>query len=341
MIKETNNISSAALGVTSMKYRLAAIGIPLTLLCGAVIGMSSLKSAELPTGHQRLNLSVGDREREAILYVPLKYRKSVEVPLVFMLHGMGGTATNAIKETGWSKKADEAMFIVVYPEATRPDAKSPPSLRANAQAWNDGSGRFHAAEQQIDDIAFIEALVDRVVKDYSINPKCVFVAGFSNGASTAFRVGAELPSKVAAIAPNAGACWTENLRLTHGVSLCYITGAADTLNPLEGGFPKLAIGGKEQGGRKKPPVQETIGKWVKALNCEEKPDRDTTTNGVRVQHYGKGRDGAEVEFTTVESLGHHWAGGAGQAPDFLVGKNTKNLNATDVVWEIFSSHPKR
>jgi len=325
----------------SMKYRLAAIGIPLTLLCGAVIGTKSSKSAELPKGHQRLNLSVGDREREAILYVPPTYRKSVEVPLVLMLHGMGGTATNSINETGWSKKADEAMFIVVYPEATRPDAESPPSFRTNPQAWNDGSGRFHAAEQQIDDVAFIEALIDHVVKDYAIEPKRIYVAGFSNGASMAFRVGAELPSAVAAIAPNAGACWMEKLQLSHGVSLCYITGTADSLNPLEGGVPKLAIGGRDRGGLKKPAVQQTIEKWVQALECDGKPERDTTTDGVRVRRYGKGRDGAEVDFTTVEGLGHHWAGGVSSAPEFLVGKNTKHLNATDVVWEFFSSHPKR
>lgn len=327
--------------VTSMRYRLAASGISLTLLSGVVIGTNSSQSAELPKGHQRLSLAVGDREREAIVYVPPTYRRSVEVPLVFMLHGMGGTATNSICETGWSKKAEDAMFIVVYPEATRPDTQSPPSLRANPQAWNDGSGRFHAAEQQIDDVAFIEALVDRVVGDYAIDPKRIYVAGFSNGASMAFRVGAELPSKVAAIAPNAGACWLEKLQLSQGVSLCYITGTDDSLNPLEGGFPKLAIGGREQGGRKKPAVQETIDKWVRALECEGKPDRDTTTDGVRVRRYGKGRDGAEVDFTTIEGLGHHWAGGVGQAPEFLVGENTKKLTATDVVWEFFSLHPKR
>jgi polyhydroxybutyrate depolymerase len=157
----------------------------------------------------------------------------------------------------------------------------------------------------------------------------------------AFRVGAELPSKVAAIAPHAGACWTEKLQLSRGVSLCYITGTADSLNPLEGGFPKLAIGGTEQGGLKKPAVQETIEKWVQSLECEGKPQRDATTDGVRVRRYGKGRDGAQVDFITVEGLGHHWAGGVGQAPEFLVGKNTTKLNATDVVWEFFSSHPRR
>lgn len=327
--------------VTSMKSRWVVTSISLALLCGAVIGTKSAKSAVLPKGSQSLSLSVGGREREAILYVPPTYQKSVAVPLVVMLHGMGGTATSSMKETGWSKKADEAKIIVVYPEATRPDPKRPPSLRANPQAWNDGSGRFHAAEQKIDDVAFIAAIVDHVAKEYAIDPKRIYVAGFSNGASMAFRVGAELSSKVAAIAPNAGACWTEKLRLSHAVSVCYITGTSDSLNPLEGGFPKLALGGKDQGGRKKPPVQETIDKWVKALECEGKAERDTTTDGVRVRRYGKGRDGTEVDFTTVEGLGHHWAGGVSQAPEFLVGKNTKHLNATDVVWEFFSSHPKR
>lgn len=118
-----------------------------------------------------------------------------------------------------------------------------------------------------------------------------------------------------------------------------ITGAADTLNPLEGGPPRLAFGGKQQGGRPKPPVQAVIDRWAKALECAPEPLRDETVNGVRTRVCGPGRDGAEVVFVTVEGLGHHWAGGEAQAPAFLVGSGTDKLEATDVVWDFFQSHP--
>jgi len=328
---------------SAMKYRLSAIPV-LVALCFSLWTTTCAvfaKSDRLPKGHEKLTINMDGRDREYLLYVPSKYDKSKAVPLVIMLHGLGGTALNSQQETGWSAKAEQETFLVAYPEATRPEATSPPSLRNNPQAWNDGSGRFHLVERKIDDVAFLSSVIDQIGTDYNIDSKRIYCAGFSNGASMAFRVGAKMSDRVAAIAPSAGACWIENLRLTHGISLCYITGTADTLNPVEGGFPVLAIGGKDQGGQKKPPIEVTIDKWAKALECGEMLNYDKTRNGVHTRRYGPGRDGAEVEFTTVEGLGHHWAGGQSQAPEWLVGKNTKKLKATDEVWEFFLAHPRR
>ena len=324
-----------------MKYRLLFIFIVM-VLCGITVA-AKLKIAaaakDSPPGHQVLTMRTDGLNRQFLLHLPPAYDGSKPLPLVLMLHGMGGTAANSARETGWSTKADSETFIVAYPEATRPDPTQPPSLRKNPPAWNDGSGRFHAAERNIDDVAFIRALLDRLATDYRIDRRRVFVAGFSNGASMAFRVGAELSDRVAAIAPNAGACWMEELQPLRGISLCYITGTADTLNPLEGGFPKLTVGGGNRGGRPKAPVRASIEKWTKSLGCPDQPVSDETANGVQTRRYGPGRDGAEVMFITVEGLGHHWAGGVSQAPDFLVGKNTDKLTATDVVWDFFRQHP--
>ena len=236
-----------------MKYRLLFISI-VVVLCGITVTvklrMAAATKDSLP-GHQAWTIQTDGMNRQFLLHLPPAYDGSKPLPLVLMLHGMGGTAANSARATGWSSKADSETFIVVYPEATRPDPMRPPSLRKNPQAWNDGSGRFHAAERNTDDVAFIQALLDRLVTDYRIDRRRVFVAGFSNGASMAFRVGAELSDRVAAIAPHAGACWTERLPSLRGISLCYITGTADTLNPLEGGLPKLAVGGGNQGGKPK------------------------------------------------------------------------------------------
>jgi len=103
--------------------------------------------------------------------------------------------------------------------------------------------------------------------------------------------------------------------------------------------PKLTIGGKDQGGKPKPPVIDSVLKWAKALVCPEKPTQDDIRNGVRTRRYGPGRDGAEVVFITIEGLGHRLAGGVSQAPEFLVGKNTDKLEATDVVWNFFAKYP--
>ena len=155
----------------------------------------------------------------------------------------------------------------------------------------------------------------------------------------AFRAGAELADRIAAIAPVAGTCWTESPRPARMISVCAITGTADTLNPLGGGFPRLAFGGKEQGGRPKPAVQAVIDRWVRALGCPAQLRHDESLNGVYTRVYGPGKDGAEVMLITVEGLGHHRAGGTCQAPEFLVGAPTDTLVATNVAWDFFRAHP--
>jgi polyhydroxybutyrate depolymerase len=149
----------------------------------------------------------------------------------------------------------------------------------------------------------------------------------------------ELSHPVAAIAPVAGTCWIENLQLPRATSLCYITGTADTLNPLQGGYPRLAFGGKDQGERAKPAVQRFIDRWVKSLDCQQPPSIEEIAEGVRRRKYLGGRDGAEVAFLTVEGLGHHWPGGVSVAPNILVGKPSDRLKATDAIWEFFQAHP--
>jgi polyhydroxybutyrate depolymerase len=313
------------------------------ILLGLILGgaawarVSAERARAIPPGHQQLTLKVGSLKRSYLLHIPPKYEKAKPLPLVIMLHGMGGTALLSQRETGWSTKADSENFIVVYPEATRPEQTRSPNLRTNPQAWNDGSGRFHAAERNIDDVAFIKALIDSLENSYTIDPNRIYVTGFSNGASMAFRLGAELSDRITAIAPHSGTCWTEGLSPVRALSICYLAGDSDTLNPIKGGFPKLAMGGKDQGGREKPPVMVMITKWIKALECNETPTSDTNERGVRTLRFGPGRNASEVVYFCVEGLGHHWAGGTSQAPEFLVGKNNNKLKATDVVWDFFMS----
>jgi polyhydroxybutyrate depolymerase len=325
-----------------LRMRRLCIGFLLgvAVLAAGWLLLRRAKIEAVPPGHREFMVEDGGAPRRSLVYLPVTRDPAKAVPLVLMLHGMGGTAEGAANETGWSAKAEAEGFMVVYPQATRPKPAEPVSLTRNAPAWNDGSGRFHAAEQNVDDVGFIRVLLDALMSAYKIDPKRIYVTGFSNGASMTFRVGAELSDRIAAIAPGAGACWSAKVQPTRGISVCYITGTADTLNPLDGGVPRVAIGKEDPDGTAKPPVMDSIQKWVKALGCPQDAMKDNISNGVRTRRYGPGRDGAEVTFITVEGLGHMWAGGANRVPEFLVGAATDKLKATDVIWDFFLEHPK-
>jgi polyhydroxybutyrate depolymerase len=332
-------------------FHFAPLRKPGSLACLALLGLASFvwvtKLHAAPTAHTEITLPVGGLERHALLHLPTRSGNgdgvAQSLPLVIMLHGYGGSSTNAMRETRWSDKADAERFAVVYPDATRRQPNQAPSLRHNPQAWNDGSGRFHPPGQEVNDVEFIRSLIDELKKQQPIDPRRIYVTGFSNGASMALRVGAELADRVTAIAPVAGASWLENLQPVRGISLMYLTGTADPLNPLEGGAPKLGRLSRAQGKVDTPTPQSKpknsldvlMAQWTQALRCTAAPTADATVNGVRTRRHSGCRDDADVAFVTIEGLGHIWAGGVNQMPEILVGKPTDKLNATDVIWDFF------
>ena len=70
---------------------------------------------------------------------------------------------------------------------------------------------------------------------------------------------------------------------------------------------------------------------AKHLRSERCPHRKLTV---------RGRDDAEVVYITVEGLGHTWAGGKSLLPEFMVGKLSDKIRATDVIWEFFRETPQ-
>ena len=64
-------------------------------------------------------------------------------------------------------------------------------------------------------------------------------------------------------------------------------------------------------------------------------------NGVRTETYGPGRDGGEVVYITVDDLGHTWAGGRSLLPEFMVGRTSDKIKATEVIWDFFQKHARR
>lgn len=309
------------------------------LLCNLPNAHSQDKHAG--PGSHSLAITVNDLDRTYIVHVPATYQPQRPSPLVIMLHGGGGTARAAMRETEWTMKAEREGFLAVFPNAMARDPAQPSSFVRNPQLWNDGSDRFYPGQKAPDDVGFIAAMLDDLSTRFALDKRRVFVTGFSNGASMSFRVGAELSDRIAAIAPVAGALWFDPPLFKHPVSLCYITGTADPLNPIEGGVPKLATGASERiRAKPKPPVRDSILKWARALGCPAAPASLSEADGVRIETCSPALGNAEVIYIAVAGLGHTWAGGRSLLPENLVGKTSNKIRATDVIWEFFRKHER-
>jgi len=240
----------------------------------ATAGQSSPPD-RLGPGDHSLTLKAGGLERRYLVHIPLRSDGKSPMPVVIMLHGGGGTAETARTSTSWVVKADEAGFIVAFPEATRPDPSRPASFVSNPPIWNDGSGRGHAGKGNVDDSGFIGSVIGDLLARFLVDEKRIYVTGFSNGASMAFRAGVELSGRIAAVAPVSGILWLRDSKLERPVPMLYIIGTLDPFNPLEGGDVKTPWGRTE----KKPPIRESILAWPRCWTVPWSPGSSSTGTG--------------------------------------------------------------
>jgi polyhydroxybutyrate depolymerase len=161
--------------------------------------------------------------REYIQYVPSVYDGSEAVPLVIALHGLGDTKEN-FSNVGFQAVADTANFLVVYPEAIVDP------MFTQATAWNSGAGvAGFSLNANIDDVGFLNALIDTISANFNIDQSRVYATGFSMGGFMSNRLACELNNRIAAIASVAGTVGG-TLTCTPGqeIPVCHFHGTADT-----------------------------------------------------------------------------------------------------------------
>ena len=196
----------------------------LALLASLIFGVAAPQPLG-PGDHSR-TLQVGGRERSYIVHVPPKYDPKKPTPVVLAFHGAMTNAPIMALSSGLSTKADEAGFIVVFPNGT---GKGNPLL-----VWNSGGFNKQYAERLPDDVAFVRAILDELPKLVNVDPKRVYATGISNGGMMCYRLAAELSQRIAAIAPVAGTISVEKSRPQRPVPVMHFHGTEDRLVPFNG-----------------------------------------------------------------------------------------------------------
>lgn len=249
-------------------------------------------------------------------------------PVVVMLHGAGGTAEWTMRETRWDEYVERGGFLLVLPEATRLDAGAPPGFLTNPQVWNDGAADGQPPRPPVDDVAFLDAVLDDVGRRFPIDPARIGVTGFSNGAAMTFRYASERADRLAAIAPVAGYCNVEP-RPSRPVPTLYMVGRDDPLVPLRGGEIVTPWGRSPVA---RPPVRDTLRKWAAAIGCSTEPRSVQSGSGVTIEEFA-----GPVSFLshTIDGLGHHWPGGRGELLRRIAGPPSDRVEGCEVIWDFF------
>ncbi len=244
-------------------------------------------------------------QREYLLYIPKIYDSSQSTPIVFSLHGAGGSKESQYQLSEFHFIAERENFILVTPEAT--------ARRGALTFWNQTNSSNGA-----DDVGFIDTLISIISAEYNVDLDRIYIAGSSNGAFMAFQITCERSNKIAAVAAIKGYMLSDQITNCNPNMPTAIIQMHGTQDPL------VAYSG----------VQATVDFWNKFNNTDTIPlitnftDSDPNNgNTANSQLYRNGTNGVEVEHIEVINGVHDWFGEPGTNYD---------ISASEEAWTFFS-----
>lgn len=251
-------------------------------------------------------------EREYWLYLP--ENAGAGTPLVFMLHGYGGTAEGYRPEM--LQTAKEHGFALCVPDGW-------PAPLTGKKGWN---VRYPKQEgQESDDEAFVMDLTSFLQAEYGFVPERTFLSGMSNGGEMCYIFAWRHPGVFRAIASVAGLTmkWLvdENPAPAKATPFMEIHGTSDHTSEWTGDLTG------EFGWGAYLPVPEAVGRIASFAGCtsiqtSQLPFLSSDSNAIILHRYLGGTDGVEVRLYEVVGGKHSWA--------------LKDLNTTEEIWSFFS-----
>lgn len=231
------------------------------------------------------------------LYIPDNLPSGA--PLVFILHGYGGSAESYLNNTSltFKKLADEEKVMLCYPQATK-DPK--PNT-----GWN-VYYPWQIDRMAVDDCEFICNLAKHLQSTYNLSEKNTFLTGMSNGGEMCYLMAYRKPEAFGAIASMAGLTLVEMAKrhnYTKPVAFMEVHGTGDTTSRWVGDPTNqygwgayLAV----------PLAVEAVAAANKCMYQETK-EIATKANRIQLHRYYGSPSGKEVHFYEVTNGGHNWA----------------------------------
>jgi polyhydroxybutyrate depolymerase len=248
-------------------------------------------------------------------------------PLVIVLHGSSSDGQSIEAESGMDVVADSALFLVAYPNGTGG------RFNVLASDWNAGTCCGGAYRDGIDDIAFLTALIKHASQHIAVDPKRIYVAGFSAGALMAYHAGCQLSSTVAAVAVVEGSLADDNCHPAKGVSLWAVHGTNDdqvaydepSATTFSAIVPVVA--------RALPP---SVQYWTTLQKCTGGSTKIVSAAISLITLTGCASS-TGIEFNRILGGTHGWPGGTVE-PGSVAPMN--GLKASTEMWKFFAKHTR-
>jgi polyhydroxybutyrate depolymerase len=280
------------------------------LLCGSSFAQNTVADTLM---HDNI-------QRTFLVHVPASYVPGQPVPLVISLHGTGSDGAGNEQRTDFSSVADTANFIVAYPDGTR-------ETFTQLRFWNYGP----PLSSSVDDVGFLEALIDTLSAQYSINQNRVYCCGMSNGSFMSYYMACQ-SNRFAAVGGVTGSMSTamySSCSPARPTPVIHVHGTDDNVNPYTGTSSMQDI-------------PSMVRFWVDQNSCDTTPvitpvaDIDPGDGATAERFlYSNGVNGHTVEHFKVTNGGHTWPG---HYVFTFNGNTCMDFDATAELWRFFNQY---
>ena len=239
--------------------------------------------------------------------------------LILNLHGYGSNALEQMQYTGLDNytNSKENNFILIHPQG----APLNTALTSSTSHWNSGAWTIGST---VDDVDFIDTIINLVSEKYDINVNRIYSTGMSNGGFMSYHLACNLSSKIAAIASITGSMSKQTLESCnpeHPTPVLQIHGTLDGTVPFDG---NSAIGME--------PIEKVMTYWQEYNSCDVEPLISVTDFfelGSSVEHwqYFNCLNNVQVELYKIDGMWHTWP----QEDRF-------GISASQTIWDFFNTY---
>jgi len=308
---------------TIMKGR-AALAVLLAVLVFAACGDSDEAPTEIqlpPLGERDSigGFTFGGLERNYVLHVPPNHDPQVPEPLLLFFHGFSSSGREFQFFTGLDAVTDERGWVTVYPDGV-------------SGSWAAECDCTTADDLGVDDVAFVDALIEELGKTVTVDESRIYAAGFSQGSQFVHLLACVRANRLAAVASVGATLATvvaDRCQPVLPLPIVFIQGTDDQSFPWGGLPPFLSL-------------NETVGKWVDLDGCQDfiedlEPDLDPDDGTlVRTETYSSCDGGSEVKLYSVERGGHTWPSSVVPLSEERFGLTNYDISASRVIVDFFS-----
>jgi polyhydroxybutyrate depolymerase len=306
----------------SSSYR-SGRGVRILALLALLLWAPMLRAAGLPCdigapGATR-RVPVGDSGRSMLIHLPAGYDAHHPAPLVFLLHGSGGSGAAILAASGLIATADAHGFVVAAPDGGIPSG--------DGFVWNipgvpSTSGRM-PVPTDADDVGFIRQATDWLAARHCVDRTRIYATGLSGGGRMSSWLGCVAADRFAAIAPVVGLRAgnpsradprrpdAETCRPSRPMPVIAFAGDKDGTNPIEGGGAVYW----------QYPMKAAEERWAELDGCPLAAVRRDLGPLLYEDLYAPCRGGAEVVARITIGGEHRW------------------LADNEAMWAFFARHP--